>query len=97
MRVVWTERAIDDLDQIETYIARVNPEAGASFADLILKRSFALRRFPRMGRIVPELRQTKLRELIEGNYRIVYRIAPKRIEILTVFEAHRIPDWKEAR
>jgi toxin ParE1/3/4 len=42
-----------------------------------------------MGRWVPELPESKLRELIEGNYRIVYRVRGKTVQILTVFEGHR--------
>jgi toxin ParE1/3/4 len=42
-----------------------------------------------MGRTVPELPESKLRELVEGNYRIVYRVRRKTVEILTVFESHR--------
>jgi plasmid stabilization system protein ParE len=42
-----------------------------------------------MGKMVPELSGTGLREVIEGRYRIVYRVQPKGIQILTVFEGHR--------
>ena len=44
---------------------------------------------PFSGRIVPEYRRQELREVIRGNYRIVYRIGDKRIDVLTVFEGHR--------
>jgi plasmid stabilization system protein ParE len=44
---------------------------------------------PEMGRTVPELPGTGLREIIEGRYRIVYRIKAKGIQIITVFEGHR--------
>jgi hypothetical protein len=42
-----------------------------------------------MGRTVPELPGIDLREIIEGRYRIVYRVQGKRVEIVTVFEGHR--------
>jgi toxin ParE1/3/4 len=32
--------------------------------------------FPELGRIVPEFRKKNLKELIEGNYRIIYKIHP---------------------
>jgi len=44
---------------------------------------------PAMGRTVPELPGTGVREIIEGRYRIVYRIRAKGIQVLTVFEGHR--------
>ena len=42
-----------------------------------------------MGRSVPELPGTGIREIIEGRYRLVYRIQAKVIQVLTVFEGHR--------
>jgi plasmid stabilization system protein ParE len=41
-----------------------------------------------MGRTVPELAGTGLREIIEGRYRLVYRLQAKCIQIVTVFEGH---------
>jgi plasmid stabilization system protein ParE len=38
---------------------------------------------------VPELPRSDLRELVEGNYRIVYRVRGRVVEVITVFEAHR--------
>lgn len=45
---------------------------------------------PRAGRIVPEFGEDDLRELIERNYRIVYRVRPEAIHIVFVFEGHRL-------
>ena len=50
----------------------------------IFKRVEILETAPLLGRIVPELNITKIRELILGNYRIIYKIInKKRIDILT--------------
>jgi toxin ParE1/3/4 len=45
---------------------------------------------PYSGRKVPELDRDDIREVLPGNYRIVYRIYPKFIDVLTVFEGHRL-------
>ena len=45
---------------------------------------------PLMGRVVPEYRRADLREFVEGNYRIVYLARTQTIEVLTVFEGHRL-------
>jgi toxin ParE1/3/4 len=47
-------------------------------------------RFPRSGRVVPELRREDVREVIQGNYRIVYRVTKVSVEVLTVFEGHHL-------
>jgi len=40
--------------------------------------------------VVPELRREDVREVIEGNYRIVYRVTKASVEVLTVFEGHHL-------
>jgi plasmid stabilization system protein ParE len=48
-----------------------------------------LRDYPLVGRIVPELRRTTIREVIHGAYRIVYRVTPSAVEILAVVHGAR--------
>jgi plasmid stabilization system protein ParE len=43
-----------------------------------------------MGRRVPEIPGSDLRELVIRNYRIVYRVHHETIQILTVFESHKL-------
>jgi hypothetical protein len=40
--------------------------------------------------MVPEFLRDDMRELIEGNYRIVYQVLPDRLVVLTVFERHQL-------
>lgn len=50
----------------------------------------AVSSLPSSGREVPELGRPEIREVIERNYRIVYRLGDARLEVLTVFEGHRL-------
>ena len=77
------------LTEIQDFIARANREAAERLVHRIAQRGEGLSKFPEMGRMVPELPGTGLREIIEGRYRIVYRIKGKGIQIVTVFEGHR--------
>ena len=43
-----------------------------------------------IGRMVPEISNPEIRETIIRKYRIVYRIHEEEIEILTVFEGHKL-------
>ena len=90
MRILWTEQAFLRLAVIEEFISRDNPQAAERLVSRLIERVAPLARFPEMGRMVPEVPGSDLRELIEGNYRIVYRLRGKVIEIITVFEAHRL-------
>jgi toxin ParE1/3/4 len=89
MKVLWTEQAFARLAEVEAYLAADDPTAAQRFVARLISRAGLLARTPLMGRTVPELPESKLREPVEGNYRIVYRVRRKTVEILTVFESHR--------
>ena len=91
MKVVWTHQARERLFEIEDYIiTQGSPENAAQFIQKLVDRTKVLADFPTSGRKVPEFDDINCRELIEGNYRIVYRLKPDVIEIETIFEARRI-------
>ncbi len=90
MKVVWTPEAIKRLWEIEEFIARENPERAVEFITKLIEKVESVATFPEAGRMVPEFSLPNIREILEKNYRIVYRIASNRIEILTVFEGHRL-------
>ena len=71
--VVWTERALSDVEAIRDYIARDSETAAAHMVARFLGAVDLVAQFPRAGRVVPELEREDLRERILGNYRIVYR------------------------
>lgn len=90
-KIVWAASAIKDLDDIGNYIAQDSEK----YARLTVQKLFngvdVLEKHPNFGRIVPELADPQIRELINNNYRVVYMVVDKRkIEILTVHKANRL-------
>jgi toxin ParE1/3/4 len=73
-RIDWSEAALADLRILVCYIARDDQEMAKRFGDLIVSKVDLLHSFPRAGRMVPEYREDRLRELIVSPYRIVYEI-----------------------
>ncbi|NES24466.1 MAG: type II toxin-antitoxin system RelE/ParE family toxin [Symploca sp. SIO3E6] len=86
----WTSQALADLEAIGDFIAR----DASGFAQIFVERVFEaverLESFPRSGRIVPEIGQEEIREIIFGSYRIVYLVSDNEISILTVFHSSRL-------
>ena len=84
MRVIWTRPALADVLGIKEYIASDSPW----FAQLVAERLFSaverLNNYPLSGRMVPELNEPTIREVIEPPFRIVYRVRADTLEILTV-------------
>jgi len=90
MKVLWTSRAIDDLKAIARFVSTDNPQAARRFADKLKRRAESLCKFPNRGRIMPEIGRDDVRELIDGNYRIVYRVRKEAVDVLTIFEGHKL-------
>ena len=90
MEVKWTQESLEQLLEIEDYISRDSQERAARFVDQLVEHAELLSDKPRMGRTVPEIANPDIGELIFKKYRIVYRLNANCIEILTVFEGHRL-------
>jgi addiction module RelE/StbE family toxin len=89
--VEWTAPALRSLLEAVQYVKADNPDVAQRFGKEIKKKVARLARFPNSGRIVPEFPTSGLRELIIGNYRIIYRVVSRksRVEILTVHHGAR--------
>jgi plasmid stabilization system protein ParE len=90
--VKWTLQATDDLEAISDYIAANSPHYARLFAMDVLAAVERLTTFPCSGKIVPELNDAAIREILLGNYRIVYRTRGDLVEILTVYHGARLLD-----
>ncbi len=90
MKIRWTHEALERLIEIEEYISKDSPGRAVQFVEELIEHAELLPDKPRMGRAVPELANPDIRELLFKKYRIVYRLKANCIEILTVFEGHRI-------
>ena len=71
MKLLWTEEAISNLNEIEEFIERDNLEVAIKFIDKIIDRAEKLVRHPNKGRVVPELSIEQIREIIYKRNRII--------------------------
>lgn len=90
MLLQWTETAKNDLLAIRRYISEDNAAAAKAWIERLKLKARNVVHAPLAGRMVPELSRGDVREIIEGNYRIVYQLHPDRVSILTIFESHRL-------
>ncbi|MBI5874584.1 MAG: type II toxin-antitoxin system RelE/ParE family toxin [Deltaproteobacteria bacterium] len=88
-KVIWSYEATDDLDALAEYIARDSSFYAASFTQQILDISRSLNEFSERGRVVPELGDPNVRELLIREYRLIYSIEPSRIVILALVHGAR--------
>ena len=94
-KVHWTRQARNDLKEIRTFIAQDAPFTASAFVRRLRTSVDRLHAFPESGQIVLEIGDPAIREVIRGNYRIIYRIRSNRVDILTVFHSARLLDETE--
>ena len=90
MKIIWSPLAVDRAAEIAEYISRDNPTAAKKWVDTVFSKVEQLKSFPESGRIVPEINSKDFRELIYGNYRIVYRVEKRQVSILTIRHGKQI-------
>ncbi len=88
-QINWTKKSLKDLRAINDYISLDSTFYAARFISKIIRRVDQLIEFPESGRMVPEKNAPEIRELIEGNYRIFYRLQKGMITILRIHNAAR--------
>lgn len=92
-RLNWTPQAKDDLITIAEYIAQDSQKYARIEIQRLRERARQAAKFPNSGRVVPELQNPQIRELILGNYRIIDTIVDEKdIDILTVHHSARMLD-----
>ncbi len=77
-RINWTNQALSDLQAIGDFIARDAPAFSQIFVDKVFEAVKRLENFPCSGRIVPEINQDRIREIILGSYRVGIQLLSKR-------------------
>jgi len=83
MKVIWSPLAIERIEEIFDFISYDKPSAANKWIDYIFDKIDLLKSNPEMGPLVPEIEAPSIRELILGNYRIIYRCTGDIIRILT--------------
>lgn len=91
----WTEQA-DDVESIVEYIARDSAHYASLFGINVLGKIERLEELPMLGRIVPETNDPEIRELLFGNYRIIYRIKHDAVQLLSIYHRSWLLDPREA-
>ena len=84
MKIIWTELAVEKLEEIADYIALDNPSAALKWVNKMQKAVNKLKDFSEIGRKVPEIKRDNIYEIIEDNYRIIYKINSNIISVLTI-------------
>ena len=88
-KVEWTEKAWNDLEIVADYIARDSPYYAAALVREVRDAARSLAFFANRGRKVPEFEAISLRELLVGNYRLIYQVSEKKVFVVAFIHGAR--------
>lgn len=93
MEVIFTDRFLTRVEECTDYIALDHIPTAIKWAEGVFEHCQQLSAQPESGRMVPEFRRPEIRELIHGNYRLVYEIKSHQIDMLTIWHTRQmLPD-----
>ena len=85
MKIQWSPLALDQAEEALDFIAAQGRPGGAAvWLDGLFERVRGLGPFPKQGRVVPEVGRAEIREIQYEGFRILYRVSPEIIGILSV-------------
>lgn len=90
MKIEWSGPSQKDLLEIQEFIASDSPSDAQRFVSELIRSADPLRKFPRLGRILPEKALHNYREIIFRDYRIIYRVTDTSILIARVVHGRRL-------
>lgn len=92
LRIVWTETAIKDLEDIIEYISVDSIDVAIEKYNVIKNATNDLKKYPEKGRIIPELETNNIRkykEIIVKPWRIMYKREQKNVYIMAIIDGRR--------
>ncbi len=89
MQIEWSDHALNDLEDIHHYIHKDSPFYANQFIEKVFDRVDRLAEFPKSGRKIPEYDHPDWREVMVGDYRIMYLVDNSLLLILAVMHGSR--------
>lgn len=93
--LIWSQEALDDIDSIAGYISRDSLYHAQQVVERIVNLGESLPTQPRLGRVVPELNNTEVRERFVYSYRLIYELKDTAIHVLAVIHGKRLLESTE--
>ncbi len=84
MTILWTSEAKKSLRAIKRYIAQDSEFYASLTVVRIVERVEVTSQMPTRGHHVHEYPEAALREVHEGNYRIIYSFTDERMDVVTI-------------
>jgi len=91
-RLIWTAKSLKDLSDLLNYISIDSHVTAKRFCRRIVERVEKLSQNPFLGGFIAENREKIYRKIIQGNYRVIYRVDGRNVFIIAIRHAARLLD-----
>ena len=88
-RIIWAPATIADLEEAYEFIRADSLSRADTWRDKVFQSVEKLAVFPKMGRVTPEIGQSRYRELIFGEYRLFHEVREKEIYVFRLLHSKR--------
>lgn len=95
MKIIWSPLARERAFEAALFISEDDPDAAVGWVNRLFDAVGRLDQSPRRGRVVPELGRQEVREILFGQYRVIYKVTQEKVEVLTVRHGRRRFDRSE--
>jgi plasmid stabilization system protein ParE len=96
--VAWANSARDALDEVITYIAQDSRQAAGHVLEAALEAAASLATLSERGRVVPEINNSAIREILVFRYRLMYRVESERVVVVAfVHGARDFATWRQGQ
>lgn len=94
MRIIWSDRALQRVEEIAAWIAQDSPAAASHWVEDLFDEVARLGGFPQMGKPGRDVATPGIRELVVGDYRVFYEVGTD-IDVHSVRRARQLIDEDE--
>ena len=91
-KVIWTRQILEDFENLLEYIGTDAPVAARRLGQKLIDRVELLETYPRLGAVVPEDDTGTYRQILQGNYRVIYRVDGDAVYLISLYHAARLLD-----
>jgi len=89
-KLEWLEEALEDIESIATYIEKDSPTYAKSVVSKFFEKAEILQQYSELGRKVPELNDTTIREIFVYSYRLIYKLNDDKILFVAIVHGKRL-------
>ena len=88
--LVYSHEALEDMESIADFIKKDSPIYAKAVVSKFFEKADILLEFPKLGRVVPELKREDIRELFVYSYRLIYRLEGELITVVSIVHGKRL-------